>query len=266
MTAVRKRRSWLVSLCGVVFIVGGALLSVISFFAFLMIIAGSHGTASTTVSDFLSVVVAPPAAVVVGIGLILRRRWAWLCAVLGLPVAMGSGLLAAWPSDPTATGFGGGWDLPLVVFASGCLLGILLLPRARGEFAGGVAAGDRTDVAVAAAAMGPAEPAAPLPAPERDERPAKAAGGQGSTAVLAAVVLILLAIAGLVAWRIVEALGTGSVWLPGGRGAHWFEALRAGEPWQFWVGIGLHGLVAAGCAGLALWMLAPAGGSMFRRP
>ncbi|MBX3024979.1 hypothetical protein KF840_08730 [bacterium] len=64
-----------------------ALLVPISVISLLMILAGSYGTASTDVLGFLAVVVAPPAALAAGIGLLGRRTWAWY-GVVALLVAL----------------------------------------------------------------------------------------------------------------------------------------------------------------------------------
>jgi hypothetical protein len=67
-------------------ILGSAALTPISVVSFLMIVAGSHGTASATLLGFLNVVVVPPVTLIAGIGLLRRKAWARyylsaLCAV-----------------------------------------------------------------------------------------------------------------------------------------------------------------------------------------
>jgi hypothetical protein len=64
-------------------IVVSAVLTPISLISLLMILAGGHGTSSTTLFGFLSVVVAPPASFFAGIGLLRRQRWAYIY-MLGL--------------------------------------------------------------------------------------------------------------------------------------------------------------------------------------
>ena len=86
MTAVppplRPRRPVFLTLIGWLFIISGMLLLPISAISLLMILAGSDGTNSVDLTGFLSVIVAPPAAVVTGIGLLCRRAWARPVAVL----------------------------------------------------------------------------------------------------------------------------------------------------------------------------------------
>jgi len=86
-SAVAPRRSGFVTALAWLVIVTSALLTPISLISLLMILAKSYGTQSTTVLGFLGVVVAPPAGVVVGIGLLRRRPWAWW-GVLVLLVAI----------------------------------------------------------------------------------------------------------------------------------------------------------------------------------
>lgn len=97
---VAPRRSVFITALGWVILLLSALLIPISTIALLMILAGSDGTASTDAVGFLSVVVAPPAAFVVGIGLLRRRDWAWYGA-LGLLVAVI--LLNVWTLATTRT-------------------------------------------------------------------------------------------------------------------------------------------------------------------
>jgi hypothetical protein len=78
---LRPRRLVSVTVIGWLFIATGTLLLPISAISLLMILAGSEGTASVDVTGFLSVVVAPPAAIATGIGLLCRRAWAWPCAI-----------------------------------------------------------------------------------------------------------------------------------------------------------------------------------------
>jgi hypothetical protein len=79
---LRPRRLVSVTVIGCLFIVTGTLLLPISAISLLMILTGSEGTASLEVTGFLSVVVAPPAAIATGIGLLCRRAWAWPVALL----------------------------------------------------------------------------------------------------------------------------------------------------------------------------------------
>jgi hypothetical protein len=98
------RRSLLVTLLGWMVILGSAALSVISFFSLLMILAGSYGTQNTELSGFLLIMVAPPASLVAGIGLLRRWRWAWVYLVAGLLLAIGWQVVEGMrPAKPAVT-------------------------------------------------------------------------------------------------------------------------------------------------------------------
>ena len=77
-------RSLLITVLGGIIAIGGALCSVISFFALLMILVGKDGAQSSDVTGFFLVVVAPPLTAFAGVGLALRWRWAWYYLVAGL--------------------------------------------------------------------------------------------------------------------------------------------------------------------------------------
>lgn len=74
-------RSSFVTVLAWLLIATSALLVPVSVLSLLMLLARSYGTASATLSGFLAVVVAPPAALATGIGLLRRRRWAWYATI-----------------------------------------------------------------------------------------------------------------------------------------------------------------------------------------
>ncbi len=82
-TGASPRRSAFVTILAWAIIVISALIIPVSAISLLMILARSHGTASTTVFGFLGIVVLPPASLAGGIGLLYRRVWA-LYFVMGL--------------------------------------------------------------------------------------------------------------------------------------------------------------------------------------
>jgi hypothetical protein len=141
------RRSLLVTVLGWLVILGSAALSIISFFSLLMILAGSHGTQNTELSGFLLIVVAPPASVVAGIGLVRRWRWAWLYLVASLLLAIGWQVFemtrpprpavttTTLPSGVRQTVYHSGpqYSVPLTAVL-GCLLAFALTPGVRREF------------------------------------------------------------------------------------------------------------------------------------
>ena len=116
---LRPRRLVSVTVIGWLFIVTGTLLLPISVISLLMILAGSDGTASTELTGFLSVVVAPPAAIVAGVGLLCRRAWAWPVAVvlLGFLIAVNAHTLLNRRSTTETTVSPSG--VPTTVLASG---------------------------------------------------------------------------------------------------------------------------------------------------
>jgi hypothetical protein len=145
--SAQVRRSLLVTLLGWLVILGSAALSVISFFSFLMILAGSYGTQNIELSGFLLVVVAPPASLVAGIGLLRRWRWAWLYLVLGLLLAIGWQVVermrppqpavttTTLPSGVKSTVYHSGpqFSAPLTAVFGGLLV-FVLTPGVRREF------------------------------------------------------------------------------------------------------------------------------------
>lgn len=267
MPPVSSRRSLLVLALGAVLVVGGGLLSIISFLSLLMIIAGSYGTQSTTIAGFVQVVLAPPVALITGIGVMLHRRWAWRALVAGLTVALGWSVAEAIGGLPSTAESGGStFSLPsLVAAVSVAMLGLALLPSVRAAFRG-------KGQAIESGHAGPANgrvrevPARSFPAAEWREAPTSAKRTRATERMaVAAVVLILVAIAAAAGWQIAGGLETGALRIPTGRGAQSLTAMRAEEPVQFWMGIGLYGTAAAGCLGLALWILAHARPSAARR-
>ena len=101
---IRPRRPVFITVIGWLFIVTGTLLVPISAISLLMILAGNEGTRSVTATGFLSVIIAPPAAIAAGIGLLRRQAWARLVAVLllVLVIALNVGdLMDHRPTDET---------------------------------------------------------------------------------------------------------------------------------------------------------------------
>lgn len=77
-----RRKSLFITALVWVFITLGTVLLPVSAITLLMIVAGSHGTVSTSLSGFLLVVGGPPATVLAGIGLMRRWRWAYACSLV----------------------------------------------------------------------------------------------------------------------------------------------------------------------------------------
>jgi hypothetical protein len=88
-SAVPPPRSTLVTVLAWGVIVGGAILTPISIISFAMLLVGSYGTSTGGVLDWIAVVGGPSAALVAGIGLLRRKRWArtFLLALLAAALA-----------------------------------------------------------------------------------------------------------------------------------------------------------------------------------
>lgn len=230
-------------------LVTGALLTPISLISFLMILAKSDGTQSTTAIGFLSVVVAPSAAVVVGIGLLRRRAWAWwgvLPLLVAIIAANAHTLATARSTDTTYTSPSGvkttvlasppnQHSLPLIALCT--LLLLKLCSRSvrdelsvdySGDGGGGVAA-------------------AVPPRPVVRREPPK------QRAAVALVVCILGGLAGGMAWMVKTSIEDGTTTLPMTRSWQRRAVSRAEEPATFWLSVGVYAGVGIGSAGLLLW-------------
>lgn len=248
-------------------IVISALITPISAISLLMILAKSHGTASTTLSGFLGIVVLPPASLVGGIGLLYRRVWA-LYFVMGL-MALLIGL-NVWelltprtnttthtsPSGVKTTVLASGpnyHSLPIILICGAALVR-LLLPVVRAEFhvsrpvredsSDGVEAGLVT-MPVLPTARGTPPPLRPASVPS----PAK------QRATLVAVIIVLIGITAGMAWLVISGLNSGSTRFPSKKGAPQRAVLRQQEPVMFYVAIGIYAAIGLGCGGLAIWMV-----------
>lgn len=136
-----------VTLLGWAVAAGGLILTPISFISLLMILAGSYGTKTSDPLGFFLVIVAPPLAVLVGIGLVFRWRWAWLCLVAGLVAVLvwqalewrrppaGPPVTTVSPSGVRMTTYRSGPQVspPLVIVCLG-LLALMLTKRVRRDF------------------------------------------------------------------------------------------------------------------------------------
>ncbi len=125
-----------------------ALLLPITFITVLMIMAGSYGTSTFDPVGFLTIVVAPPATFVAGLGLLLRWRWArfYLIALLAVIIFANVSELSKGGKTTTIRTTPAGvttsedvWggpnyhSVPIIVFCSAALV-LLFLPFVRREF------------------------------------------------------------------------------------------------------------------------------------
>ena len=127
-------------------IVVGALGTPISALALLMILAGGPGSATSDLLGFLIVVVGPPAAIVAGIGLLRRKRWAryFLLAIVLWALAHNVYLLARGPIPQSTHVSPAGvpttvletpvspYTIPAILVCAGLVVA-LLLPKVRTE-------------------------------------------------------------------------------------------------------------------------------------
>ena len=179
-----KAKSRLVTLLAWALMIGGALLTPISAISLLMLVAGSYGSQSATLSGFFVVVVLPPATLLAGFGLWRRSRLAHLCVLLllGGVAAWNAGQLLRGPTkahtvysaDGVPTHVSGSEvDYPLHAMVTLVALGalaLLLRPSVRGEFPSRTASVPRTDAV-------PREPVPAATPRSPDDRPDAVARG-----------------------------------------------------------------------------------------
>ncbi len=169
-----RRRSALVTAAAGLLVAGSAPLLPVSFVSLLMLLAGGDGTRSATLVGALAVVGGPPAALLVGLGLWRRWRWAWVGALplLASVVLWGGAETLRGPvpartwvtpegvlTQVAATDAAGPLPVGATIAALG-VLALLLTPRVRGEFFGprtatAPATGARRVAALAEAASRP---------------------------------------------------------------------------------------------------------------
>lgn len=250
----------------------------ISVISLLMILAGSYGSSTADPVGFLIVVVAPAASVVGGIGLLRRRPWAryYVIGLLILLIATNAWqLVAGRPETTTYTssdgvkttvetsyGSGGCYQIPMIGLCALLLAG-LCWPSVRDEFRTpkmpstalpGAPAADAKPLPAAA----PTEPAAAAPSvAERDWRDgvtiSKATRGQRWAMIL--VIVILLSIAGGMAWLVSGGIASGSTHFPSQRPSTRRIVTRQQEPATFWLAIGTYFVLGLGSGAAGLWMI-----------
>lgn len=139
-------RSAFVTVIGWLCIAVFGLLTPISFISSLMVAAGSPGSSSGGVLGFLTVIVMPPVGVIAGIGLLKRRRWAWvlLLAMLFLiSLSMTIDLMKFSPTPKQTIGpdgvlnttytSGAIFNLPWLILCI-ALIAKLVSPKVKAEF------------------------------------------------------------------------------------------------------------------------------------
>jgi hypothetical protein len=153
-----------------------ALLLPITVITVLMLMAGSYGTSTFDPVGFLIIVVAPPATLVAGLGLLLRWRWArfYIIAMLAIIIVANVSELSKGGKTTTIRTTPAGvttsedvWggpnyhSVPIIVFCSASLV-LLFLPFVRREF--------HPPAKAPAGPSGPVAPEGSLPPPAPGER------------------------------------------------------------------------------------------------
>jgi hypothetical protein len=153
-----------------------ALLLPITVITVLMLMAGSYGTSTFDPVGFLIIVVAPPATLVAGLGLLLRWRWArfYIIAMLAIIIVANVSELSKGGKTTTIRTTPAGvttsedvWggpnyhSVPIIVFCSDSLV-LIFLPFVRREF--------HPPAKAPAGPSGPVAPEGSLPPPAPGER------------------------------------------------------------------------------------------------
>jgi hypothetical protein len=146
LQSVAPQRLLVITIFAWCVIIISGLASVISFFALLMIVAGNEGAKNADAMGFFNVVMRPPLTLVAGIGLLLRKRWAYFytSSLLLLIVAYNVYGMALGPAMPykyidangvptTVMTSGDQYSFPVMVLCA-VLFGVLNMPRVRNEF------------------------------------------------------------------------------------------------------------------------------------
>lgn len=152
----------------------------VSLISLLMVMAGSYGTANADFFGGLQVIGGPPMTLIAGIGLLRRKRWAYLYLVVvlaGITIAQGVGW-ARGPREDTVTVSAEGvrttvlaskavYSLPIIVPCVAALV-VLLARSTRREFGLIAGAGLPPGSPSSPRAMPETSSAAPAPFPSRD--------------------------------------------------------------------------------------------------
>lgn len=147
MNTIRPQRSTSITVMAILAIVVGALGSLISIISAAMLKVGSYGTANANPLDALVILLGPPFVLAAGIGLLLRKRWAWFSMAVILFAALG---WQAWqiaspppredrtyisPSGVPTTVLGSEPTYsPMMIAASLAMLAILFSRKSRAQF------------------------------------------------------------------------------------------------------------------------------------
>ncbi len=247
----------LVTLLGWLLVVAGGLLLPVAGITLLMLVARSYGTAGANLGGVLLIVGGPPGAVVAGIGLIRRWRWAHptvtlaaavvavvhFIGVLRGPVDGSSRVLPSGtrvthsPTGPRGSG--------AVAMTASAVFFWFLSPAVRRRFRGPDRRRNLPEPSVDCVAEGP--PIIPPSGPRAVPMPRPWA--------IPAVLIAPFLASGFFLWLAAGGISSGRIHLPSRRGGTGHTVDRTRNPGVFWASVGFHSVAATGCAGLAVFVL-----------
>ncbi len=141
-----RQRSVFITILAWVVIVMSVLALLISFVSALMAVAHSYGTSTGGALDWLLIVGGPPAFLLVGIGLLRRKRWAYLFMLVALFAVLVMNIYGIIKGPSPQSSYVSAAGVPTTVLASEaqyslpiiavciCLLVLLLSLKIRSEF------------------------------------------------------------------------------------------------------------------------------------
>lgn len=262
-SAPPRRRSVIVTLLAWVVIVLSGLFIPISFISLLMIFVAKDGTSTFDPVGFFIVVLAPPLALIAGIGLLLRRAWGLYCviALLGFIIVVQGWTMMTLqigtktytsPSgvETTVTTSGPNLSLPIMAL-SGLVIIWLLRPSVRAEFA----SSRKVNVPPIPQMSVPQGVAPPVAAPQPPRVVAAPTSPAKQRMALVGFLAFLLGISIVMGWLVTSGISSGETYFPAKRSSQQRSVVREQEPATFWMSIGVYSAIGLGSAGVGLWML-----------
>jgi hypothetical protein len=257
MNSISPKRSVIIPFLASLVLLAGALGAIFSIIVAIMLAGGGYGTAQTGLANVCAIFGGPPLCIATGVGLLRRKRWAWLAliALLALTTVIQTRAALTPPREPIVTLSPGGVPtttyhtesaaaLPIAV-VSLAILALLFSPKVRAEFPR-------------------ATPAHPTSSPPSQPRPgdtldpvklallvAKPMTPAEFRALLAALA-ILLGITALMTGLVLRGLQRDATYWPAKRASQQRTILRAQEPVMFWTSLGVYSAIGLGTLTLAV--------------